>query len=113
MQGQKIEAEVLGADRDWKRVNLYIKRRLQNPFEEKLKEFIADKKVSGTVTKVLSTGVIVDLGSGLEGFIKKEKIPPTVKYNEGNSIEAVVIEVDKKQRVVLAPVLKEKPIGYR
>lgn len=112
-QGDKIEAEILGIDRDSKRVNLSIKRLLKNPFEEILKEFTPDKKVSGTVTKVLSTGVYVDLGDGLEGFIKKEKIPPTVKYSEGNSVETVVVEVDKKQRVILAPVLKEKPIGYR
>jgi len=112
-QGEKIVGEVLSIDRDSKRVNLSIKRLTQNPYEERLKDYTPDKKVTGTVVKILSNGVTVDLGQGLEGFIKKEKIPPTVKYNEGASIEATVLEVDKKQRVVLAPVLKEKPIGYR
>jgi hypothetical protein len=37
----------------------------------------------------------------------------TVTYVSGASLEATVLEVDKKQRVILAPVLKEKPIGYR
>lgn len=112
-QGEKIEAEVLSIDKDSKRVNLSIKRLTQNPYEEKLKEYTPDKKVTGAVVKILSNGVIVDLGEGIEGFIKKEKIPPTLKFSEGTSIEATVLEVDKKQRVVLAPVLKEKPIGYR
>ena len=112
-QGDKIEGEVLSIDRDSKRVTLSVKRLTRNPYEEKLKEFTPDKKVTGTVVKVLSSGVTVDLGEGIEGFIKKEKIPPTLKFSEGASIEATVLEVDKKQRVVLAPVLREKPIGYR
>jgi len=112
-QGDKIEGEILSIDRGSKRVTLSVKRLTQNPYEEKLKEYIPDKKVTGTVVKVLSNGVTVDLGEGIEGFIKKEKIPPTLKFSESASIEAIVLEVDKKQRVVLAPVLKEKPIGYR
>ena len=112
-QGETIEAEVLGLDREAKRINLSIKKLTKNPYEEKLKEYVADKKVNGSVSKVLSSGVLVDLGEGIEGFIKKDKIPPTVKYTQGSSVEATVIEVDKKQRVIIAPVLKEKPIGYR
>lgn len=112
-QGLKIQTEVLGMDKEAKRVNLSIKRLTKNPFEEKLKEFTPDKKVTVTVSRVLSSGLIVDLGGGIEGFIKKEKIPPTVTYTQGSSLEATVLEVDKKQRVILAPVLKEKPIGYR
>lgn len=112
-QGDKIEAEVLSVDRDSKRVTLSVKRLTQNPYEEKLKEYTPEKKVTGTVIKILSNGVTIDLGEGIEGFIKKEKIPPTLKFSEGASIEATVLEIDRKQRVVLAPVLKEKPIGYR
>ncbi|MBI3985087.1 MAG: 30S ribosomal protein S1 [Candidatus Levybacteria bacterium] len=111
--GDEIEAEVLGIDREAKRVNLSLKRLTQNPFEQKLKEFTTDKKVTGIVGKVLSSGVIVDLGQGIQGFIKKEKIPPTMSFSQGEVLEATVLEVDRNQRVVLAPVLKEKPIGYR
>lgn len=112
-QGDKIKVQIFGIEKQAKRVNLSIKRLTKNPYEEKLKEFTTDKKVSGTVSQVLSTGILIDLGEGIEGFIKKEKIPPTVTYNEGSRIEATVVELDRKQRVVLAPVLKEKPLGYR
>ncbi len=111
--GDEFEAQVLGADKDAKRINLSIKRLTTNPYEEKLKEFTIDKKVSGTITRVSSNGITVDLGAGIEGIIKKEKIPPTVTYSQGSLVEATVLEVDRNQRVVLAPVLKEKPIGYR
>jgi small subunit ribosomal protein S1 len=101
--GDEIEAVVLGTEKSAKRINLSIKRMSQNPHEEKLKQFSADTKVEGTV----------DLGEGIEGVIKKEKIPPTVSFASGQNIQATVLEVDRSGKVILAPVLKEKPIGYR
>jgi small subunit ribosomal protein S1 len=113
-QGEKIEALILGFDKESKRINLSIKSLTKNPFAEKLKSFAVDQKVSGSVTKILSSGVLVDLGEGIEGFIKKDKIPPTLTYKEGSLVNATVVEVDeKKQKLVLVPVLTEKPIGYR
>lgn len=113
-QGDIIEAQILHFDKDSQRINLSIKQLIKDPFEEKLKSYKQDQKVSGTVSRVLSSGVLVNLSQGIEGFIKKEKIPPTVKLNEGSSVNATVSEVDtRKHRVILVPVLTEKPIGYR
>lgn len=111
--GDKIEAQVLGVEKSAKRINLSIKRLTQNPYEEKLNEFTPDKKVEGIVTSVSPSRVTIELGDGIEGLIKKEKIPPTVVFAEGQTIQATVLEVDKNQKVILSPVLKEKPIGYR
>ncbi len=113
-QGDIIEALILHFDKDTQRINLSIKQLTKDPFYEKLKSYKVDQKVSGIVSKVLSSGVLVNLEQGIEGFIKKEKIPPTVKLNEGSSVNATVSEVDtRKHRVILVPVLTEKPIGYR
>jgi ribosomal protein S1 len=112
--GEKIEAQILNFDKESKRVNLSIKLLTKNPFEEKLKAFSVDQKVSGTVTKVISNGILVNVGEGIEGFIKKDKIPTNVTYNEGSPINATVVEVDnRKHRLTLVPVLTEKPMGYR
>lgn len=112
--GDKIEAQILNFDRDSQRVNLSIKNLTQNPFEEKLKSYTPDQKVTGTVIKLLSSGLLVNLSEGVEGFIKKDKIPPTISFAEGSSVNATVVEVDeRKHRVILVPVLTEKPIGYR
>jgi small subunit ribosomal protein S1 len=112
--GNELEAMIIGFDKKTSRANLSLKRLVKDPFSEKLEQFTQDKKVAGKVSKVLTTGVLVDLGDGIEGIIKKEKIPPTVKYEAGSEIEATVLEVDEKRhRVNLSPVLKEKPIGYR
>ncbi|MEK7159865.1 MAG: S1 RNA-binding domain-containing protein [Patescibacteria group bacterium] len=113
-QGDTIEAQILHFDKDSQRINLSIKQLIKDPFEEKLKSYKTDQKVTGVVSKVLSSGVLVNLSEGIEGFIKKEKIPPTVKLNEGSAVNATVLEVDtRKHRVILVPVLTEKPIGYR
>jgi small subunit ribosomal protein S1 len=112
--GEKIKAQIIGFDRESKRVNLSIKALTVDPFADKLKSYAADQRVSGSVSKVLSSGVLVNLEKGIEGFIKKEKIPPTVSYSEGSQVTATVVEVDsKRHRVILVPVLTEKPIGYR
>lgn len=112
--GDKVTGAVIGFDKDGRRVNLSIKRLTADPFEKKLEEFTADKKVKGTVTKVISTGVLLDLGEGIVGHIKKEKIPVKTTYKEGQEIDVTVSSVDKKRhRVEVAPVLKAKPIGYR
>lgn len=112
--GEKITAQVLGIDKDAKRVNLSIKRMTKDPFEEIVKEYATDKKVKGKITQISSLGITLDLGDGIEGLIKKDKVPPSTNYATGDELEGIVSEVDvRRHRVILTPVLKEKPIGYR
>lgn len=112
--GEKITVKVIGIDKEGKRINLSVKRLTEDPFEEAVKAFSVDKKVKATVTKISSLGISLDLGDDVEGLIKKEKVPPSSTYKTGDEIEATVSEVDvKRHRVILVPVLKEKPIGYR
>jgi small subunit ribosomal protein S1 len=112
--GNNIKAKVLGFDKKAERVNLSIRELSKNPFEEKLEEIVVDKKVEGVVSKIISTGVLVDLNNGIEGIIKKDKIPPTISYKVGSPVQATVSSIDKKKyRAILTPILKEKPIGYR
>lgn len=112
--GEAIEAQVLGLDFENKRVNLSIKRLTSDPFAGVMEKFSPDKKVTGEITKVSSNGLILDLSDGVEGIIKKDKIPPNSNYQVGQEISAEVLEVDKnRHKVILIPVLLEKPMGYR
>jgi ribosomal protein S1 len=112
--GDKIKAKLIGFDKESKRINLSIKALIADPFEAKLKSYVPDQRVSGSVSKVLSSGVLVNLEKGIEGFIKKEKIPVNTTYAEGSAVNATVIEVDtRRHRVILVPVLTEKPLMYR
>lgn len=112
--GDKITAAVLGFDKKSSRVNLSIKRLTEDPFKEKLKAYTADKKVKGKITKVISSGLAVELEEGVEGFIKQEKIPIGSSFEEGSEISATVVSLDEKNhRVLLSPYLTKKTIGYR
>jgi ribosomal protein S1 len=112
--GQKLEAVVIRFDAETKKINLSIKRLTQDPFEEILAQFSLEKKVKGTVAKVEEGGVTVTLSDDVEGFIRKDKIPPMTTYTVGQEVTVTVAEHDKKRhRIVLVPVLLEKPIGYR
>lgn len=112
--GQTIDAVVSRFDEENRRVNLSIKRLTADPFEALIEKYPADKKVSGTVTAVDDSGVTVSLEEGVEGFMKKEKIPPTTTYTVGQDVTLTVAEHDKrKHRIIVVPVLLEKPLMYR
>ncbi len=112
--GDVIEAVITGFDEETRRVNLSIKKLKTDPFEEKIKNYPKDKKVAGVVKEIGPAGVFVDLGDEIEALIKKEKIPPTVSFKTGDTVDAVVSDIDKKRRrLMLTPVLKEKPLTYR
>lgn len=113
--GQAIEASVLRIDTKTKRIELSIKQLTSDPFQENIKDFPIDKKIKATIVKMLDAGVHVNLGEDLiEGFIRKEKIPPLTTYKEGEVIDVTVIEHDsKKHRIYVAPVLLSKPLMYR
>jgi len=112
--GDKITGTVIGFDKESRRINLSVKRLLADPFEKKLSEFTIDKKIKAKVTRIISSGVLLDLGDNIAGLIKKEKIPVKTTYKEGQEVDVTVSSVDKKRhRVEVAPVLTAKPIGYR
>jgi small subunit ribosomal protein S1 len=113
-QGDKIDAVIIRFDKESKRINLSVKKLTEDPFDELVKQYPLEKKITGKVKKVESAGVAIELGGGVEGFIKKDKIPPMTTYTEGQDVIVTVSEHDKrKHRIIATPVLKEKPIGYR
>ena len=66
------------------------------------------------ISQISDAGIRLFLEDGVEGFIKKEKIPLNLKYSVDQEIEVSVSQIDKKNhRIIVTPVLKEKPIGYR
>lgn len=112
--GQKIEAVILKFDTEAKRAQLSIKRLTKDPFEAVMAEYPVDKKITRTVLRVEEGGVSVALDERTEGFVRKEKIPPTITYSAGKQITVLVSEYDKRRkRILLVPVLLKKTIGYR
>ena len=112
--GQQIEALILKFDTEGRKVQLSVKRLTKDPFEEIMAAYPVDKKIEGAVEKVEESGISVRLEEDVEGFIRRAKLPPSATYVVGQQVTALVSEYDKKRkRVLLVPVLLEKPIGYR
>src|SRR5579859_6968356 len=112
-EGQQLEVIVIGFDNQAKRIDLSLKRLTADPFEEALKAFPVDKKVTATVKEVSDQGILLDLGKvedmQIEGMIKKDKVPPGTTYTTGQTVTATVSQIEaKKRRILLVPVLKEK-----
>ncbi|HLD01373.1 MAG TPA: S1 RNA-binding domain-containing protein [Patescibacteria group bacterium] len=112
--GQELEAVVIGVDKEAKRLDLSLKRLSEDPFAKISLKFPVETKVKGIVTKLSGGTVYIDLGEGIEGIIRKEKIPPTLTFKTGDSVTATVTEIDaRRHKILLTPVLLDKPIGYR
>jgi len=120
--GQTVSAQVIGTDLKAKRIDLSLKRLTEDPFAKISEKYPVETKVKGTVARVEGGNVYVTIenssaGSGqgsIEGIIRKEKVPPGTTYEEGQSVNVTISEIDtKRHRILLSPVLLEKPIGYR
>lgn len=112
--GEKIEAEVIEIDSSNRRVNLSIKKTLKDTFSEVEANFKAEDKVKAEVTNVATRGITLKIEDGINGFIPSDKIGSGTNYEVGQKVDATVVEFDKKRRVViLSPILKAVPIGYR
>jgi small subunit ribosomal protein S1 len=112
--GDEIEAVLLRFDNETRRISLSIKRLTSDPFETFMEKYPVDTKVKGTVTSLVDGDVVFSFGENAEGVLKKEKIPPTTTYAEGQVVNLTIADYDKrKHRILLSPVLLEKPMGYR
>ncbi len=110
----KIKAQVIEFDTSNRRVNLSIKRTLTDAFVNIKDKYKTEDKITGTVADIKSRGVTLKIEEGVNGFIPSDKIPSGITYEKGQGVEAEVVGFDDRRRVViLSPVLKAVPIGYR
>ncbi len=112
--GEQIEAVILKFDMEAKKIQFSIKRLTKDPFEAVMAKYPVDMKISGVVAKVEEAGISVEISENVIGYIKSDKIPPTITYSTGQKITVLVSEYDKRRKkIYLVPVLLKKTIGYR
>ncbi|OGH17913.1 MAG: hypothetical protein A2868_00705 [Candidatus Levybacteria bacterium RIFCSPHIGHO2_01_FULL_40_15b] len=112
--GDKINAQVLEIDTANRRVNLSIKKTKLDVFLGVREKYKAEDKVSGTVSDIKPRGVTLSLVDGINGFIPSDKIPSETTYEVGQSVSCEVVDFDdRRRRLILSPILKAIPIGYR
>ena len=105
-KGDEVEAVVLSVDPERERISLGVKQLDQDPFSLFLGEHPKGTMTQGKVLEVDAKGARIDLGNGIEGYLRaselsRERVEDARSaLNEGEEVEARVIGVDRKNRVV-------------
>jgi small subunit ribosomal protein S1 len=103
--GENVEAQVLDVDVENKRISLGLKQLQPNPWEDLEAKYAIGSKITGKVKSIVEFGVFVDLDEEVDALIHVSDISWTRKniniadeYKEGDSIEAMVMSVDKENQ---------------
>src|SRR5579872_595205 len=67
--GQEVEAKVIKADSDKKRISLSMKQLQPHPWQSIGEKYKPGERVRGVVTRVMEFGAFVELEPGIEGLI--------------------------------------------
>ncbi len=103
-KGDEVEAVVLSVDPERERISLGIKQVTQDPFTSFVGEHGKGSVVRGGVTSVDAKGGVVDLGQGVEGFLRASELSrehvedARSVLNVGDNVDAKVTSIDRKNR---------------
>ena len=106
-KNQELEVRVLEVSRENRRISLGLKQVEEDPWVEFIKYFETGKEVSGVILHVLEKGIILQLENDVEGIIpfgrrkKTERKMLMEKYQRGDSLSAVVMEVKPEDKKVI------------
>ena len=105
-KGEETEAQVLSIDVERERISLGIKQLEGDPFNNFVASHEKGKLISGTVKSVDAKGAVISLGGDLEGYLRSSEISrdrvedARNHLKEGDSVTAMVINVDRKNRTI-------------
>lgn len=102
--GDEVKAKVISIEVTTGRANLSIKQLQKDPFKDKINDLSPDDIVKGTVLKVTSQGITVNLEGEIEGFLPSSKTDNPAAFEVGSKMQFLVDSIDEgKRRVNLAP----------
>ncbi len=105
-KGDTVEAVVLAVDPERERISLGIKQLEQDPFGQFMAAHPRGSIVNGTVKEVDAKGATIDLGEGVEGYLRandiaKERIEDATQHLKvGDKVEAKYTGMDRKGRLL-------------
>src|SRR5690349_4036990 len=104
-KSEELEAVVLSIDVERERISLGVKQLEGDPFTNFIASHEKNSVVAGTVKSVDAKGAVVDLG-GVEGYLRasefsRDRVEDLAKHlKEGDSVQAMIINVDRKNRSI-------------
>ncbi len=104
-KGEIVEVLIKDIDYENKKIALSLKAVLPTPWEIISKKYKKGDKVKGIVKSITPFGLFIDVGEDEDAFIHKDEISWTKKvrnlrekFNKGDEIEAIVIEIDPENK---------------
>ncbi len=101
--GDEIEVEVLKVEAETKRISLGMKQLLPNPWDVVEETYPIGAVIEGKIKNITDFGIFIGIEEGIDGLIHvsdlswTERIKhPSEKYSKGETIQAVVLKIDKE-----------------
>jgi len=105
-KGEKVEAVVLSADSNNRRISLGVKQLTPDPWDEIAAKYAAETVMSGKVTKVANFGLFVEIDKDLEGLVHISEITLAEgekleeKFKAGDELKTRILKVDSMQHKI-------------
>jgi len=100
--GQEVEVQVLGVDKEKKKIALSIKRAEVDPWTTVEKRYQVNQLVKGVVTKIAPFGAFARIEDGVEGLIHlSELLPgqdPKTALHEGQELTLRILRIESERR---------------
>jgi len=100
---EKIEIKVLKVEAETKRISLGMKQLQPNPWDVVEESYPVGSVIEGKIKNITDFGVFIGIEEGIDGLIHvsdlswTERIKhPSEKYAKGETIQAVVLKIDKE-----------------
>jgi len=101
--GDQIEIMVLNIEPETKRISLGMKQLQPNPWDMVIESYPVGAIIEGKIKNITDFGVFIGIEEGIDGLIHvsdlswTERIKhPAEKYAKGDTIQAVVLKIDKE-----------------
>lgn len=113
--GQEVEAKIIKADWEHKRVSLSMKELEKDPWDNIAQKFPAGMEIEGVISRVADFGVFVNLAPAVDGLVHISKLNvernTNLKkvYKAGDKLSVVVDSVDaQEKRISLSLVISNQ-----
>jgi small subunit ribosomal protein S1 len=114
--GDKIEVMILKFDRTNERVTLGYKQKHPDPWKDVSEKYPPGAVVKSRVVSIMDYGAFLELEEGLEGLVHITELDWTAKPKHpskylsiGETVEAIVLKVDKDERKLSLSIKQTKP----
>jgi len=99
--GETVEAVVLKADKDERKLSLSVKQTKSSPWELITQRYQPGQKISGKIKSITDFGAFIGIPEGIDGLIHISDLSwtkhikhPSELLKKGQKIEAVILSID-------------------